>query len=41
RVLRGGSWDFFPENCRCAYRVRFDPDDLNINYGFRVACAPP
>ncbi len=41
RVLRGGSWYSYPENCRCAYRVRFDPDDLYINYGFRVACAPP
>ncbi|EKD08075.1 serine/threonine protein kinase [Arthrospira platensis C1] len=41
RVLRGGSWYSYPENCRCAYGVRFDPDDLYINYGFRGACAPP
>ena len=34
RVLRGGSWNVYPRNCRSAYRLdfvyRFD------NYGFRV-----
>ncbi|MBD2711755.1 SUMF1/EgtB/PvdO family nonheme iron enzyme, partial [Limnospira platensis] len=41
RVLRGGSWDYNPENCRCAIRGRSGPDDLDRNFGFRVACAPP
>ncbi|CDM96996.1 hypothetical protein B9S53_06155 [Arthrospira sp. O9.13F] len=40
-MLRGGSWNNNPENCRCAYRNRNDPDNLNNNNGFRVACAPP
>ncbi|MDT9298619.1 MAG: SUMF1/EgtB/PvdO family nonheme iron enzyme, partial [Arthrospira platensis PCC 7345] len=41
RVLRGGSWFNNPGSCRCAYRLRLDPDYLSSNYGFRVACAPP
>ncbi|WP_439517080.1 formylglycine-generating enzyme family protein, partial [Limnospira sp.] len=41
RVLRGGSWDDLPESCRCAFRDWVGPDILNLNYGFRVACAPP
>ncbi|MDT9236564.1 SUMF1/EgtB/PvdO family nonheme iron enzyme, partial [Limnospira sp. PMC 917.15] len=39
RVLRGGSWNVSPGFCRCAYRDRGIPDDLNGNLGFRVACA--
>ncbi|MBD2546458.1 SUMF1/EgtB/PvdO family nonheme iron enzyme [Planktothricoides sp. FACHB-1370] len=41
RVLRGGSWDIDPDNCRCAYRDRFVAAyRFNIN-GFRVSCLPP
>ncbi|MET0113173.1 MAG: SUMF1/EgtB/PvdO family nonheme iron enzyme [Limnospira maxima] len=41
RVVRGGSWRNYPDYCRCAYRLRLDPDGLDRNLGFRVACAPP
>jgi formylglycine-generating enzyme required for sulfatase activity len=39
RVLRGGSWYYYPYNCRSAYRL----DDLRRDYrdyayGFRVVC---
>ncbi|MEK9514367.1 SUMF1/EgtB/PvdO family nonheme iron enzyme [Limnospira fusiformis PMC 851.14] len=37
RVLRGGSWYDYPDNCRCAYRYGADPDFLFYNNGFRVA----
>ncbi|MEA5603193.1 formylglycine-generating enzyme family protein [Nostoc sp. UHCC 0252] len=39
-VLRGGSWDYNPEDCRSAYRYfndNRDNDDYSI--GFRVVCA--
>jgi len=36
RLLRGGSWYYFPRNCRCAFRVRLYAD-LRLNHlGFRV-----
>jgi formylglycine-generating enzyme required for sulfatase activity len=41
KVLRGGSWDDFPRNCRGAFRSWVFPDyryDLN---GFRVVCRFP
>ncbi|NEQ70146.1 MAG: formylglycine-generating enzyme family protein [Symploca sp. SIO2D2] len=39
RILRGGSWDFFPEVCRSAFRYINSPGDLHIgNIGFRVVC---
>ncbi|MDJ0798283.1 MAG: SUMF1/EgtB/PvdO family nonheme iron enzyme [Calothrix sp. MO_167.B12] len=38
RVLRGGSWLSTPENCRCAYRLRRNPDDAFSNVGLRVVC---
>ncbi len=37
RVLRGGSWDFYPEYVRPANRYWFDPGYRNGNYGFRIA----
>ncbi len=38
-MLRGGSWNNNPENCRSAYRNRNNPDNRNDVFGFRVACA--
>ncbi|MGD1942275.1 MAG: formylglycine-generating enzyme family protein [Leptolyngbyaceae cyanobacterium] len=38
RVLRGGSWDGNPENCRSAFRLRYAPDYSNYFVGFRVVC---
>ena len=36
RVLRGGSWIFFPRFCRSAFRLSLTPDD-RLNYvGFRI-----
>ena len=39
RVLRGGSWYFFPRNCRSADRGGGEPDDRSGNNGFRVVCS--
>jgi hypothetical protein len=36
RVLRGGSFNNNRRNVRCAYRNRNNPDNRNINNGFRV-----
>ncbi len=37
RVLRGGgSWNFFSDRCRSAYRSRYTPDNRLNNLGFRV-----
>ncbi|HOX36559.1 MAG TPA: formylglycine-generating enzyme family protein [Candidatus Brocadiia bacterium] len=37
RVLRGGSWDGFPDYCRSAYRLDLDPSGAYIYFfGFRV-----
>lgn len=36
RMLRGGSWSFFPKLCRSACRVFNCPDFRFINLGFRV-----
>lgn len=38
RVLRGGSWDDFPSDCRSAYRYKSAPDHTNDIIGFRVSC---
>jgi formylglycine-generating enzyme required for sulfatase activity len=40
RVLRGGSWNFYPRNCRSAYRNRNHPDNRVDVIGFRVCCLP-
>ena len=39
RVLRGGSWDDNPGNCRSANRGRDARGDRYSNVGFRVVCA--
>ena len=36
RVIRGGSWVSDPGNCRCAFRIRIEPDGRYRNFGFRV-----
>ncbi|MBV8780210.1 MAG: SUMF1/EgtB/PvdO family nonheme iron enzyme [Phycisphaerae bacterium] len=36
RVLRGGSWNNNPRNCRCANRNNNAPDNRNNSVGFRV-----
>jgi formylglycine-generating enzyme required for sulfatase activity/RES domain-containing protein len=40
RLLRGGSWDFVPEDCRSACRIHYGPDDADYDVGFRVVCLP-
>ncbi len=40
RLLRGGSWDFNPRNCRAAYRSYYHPDNSSYFIGFRVCCLP-
>ena len=41
RVLRGGSWDFNPGDCRSACRVSNTRVFINALVGFRVCCVPP
>jgi formylglycine-generating enzyme required for sulfatase activity len=38
RLLRGGSWDITPVNCRSANRYNNTHDDRNYDVGFRVSC---
>jgi formylglycine-generating enzyme required for sulfatase activity len=40
RLLRGGSWDDFPGDCRSAFRDHYEPDYVNDGVGFRVVCLP-
>ncbi|MBW4585230.1 MAG: SUMF1/EgtB/PvdO family nonheme iron enzyme [Aetokthonos hydrillicola CCALA 1050] len=37
-MLRGGSWNNNPDNCRCASRNNNPGDNDNNNVGFRVVC---
>jgi len=37
RLLRGGSWNYLPENARAAFRGGVDATDRNYFIGFRVA----
>ncbi len=41
RMIRGGSWDDSPRNCRSAYRDLDAPDFTNPYIGFRVVCSAP
>ena len=38
RVLRGGSWNYAPGNCRSAYRLVTYPDFDSYAFGLRVVC---
>jgi formylglycine-generating enzyme required for sulfatase activity len=40
RLLRGGSWGYYPRNCRSAYRDCNRPVNRSIVIGFRVCCLP-
>jgi formylglycine-generating enzyme required for sulfatase activity len=40
RVLRGGSWYFFPTYLRSAYRDGYSPDIRYNVVGFRLARSP-
>ncbi|PSB04159.1 formylglycine-generating enzyme family protein [Merismopedia glauca] len=35
-LLRGGSWQVNPRDCRCAFRRRHNPREKNEDIGFRV-----
>jgi formylglycine-generating enzyme required for sulfatase activity len=37
RVIRGGSWNNFPEVLRASLRNWSNADDRNLNIGFRLA----
>jgi len=41
RVVRGGSWAYFPGGCRSAFRFGFTPVNDDYAFGFRVSCSPP
>ncbi|MEM9271923.1 MAG: SUMF1/EgtB/PvdO family nonheme iron enzyme [Cyanobacteria bacterium P01_F01_bin.143] len=41
KVIRGGSWDSYPYNCRSAIRRYFTRGDRLSNIGFRVVCVAP
>ena len=40
RLLRGGSWDRYPRDCRSAFRKWGYPGNRIFNWGFRVCCLP-
>jgi formylglycine-generating enzyme required for sulfatase activity len=40
RLLRGGSWFYFPRYCRSAYRTYGRPVGAIDGVGFRVVCLP-
>jgi formylglycine-generating enzyme required for sulfatase activity len=41
KLLRGGSWNNNPVNCRSARRNNNTRDNRNNNVGFRVSCVMP
>ena len=41
KIVRGGSWNFNPNNCRSAYRDMIDHDNRDVDLGFRVVCVVP
>ncbi|MEM9273121.1 MAG: formylglycine-generating enzyme family protein [Cyanobacteria bacterium P01_F01_bin.143] len=41
RLLRGGSWDYIPINCRSAARYYVNPEIAFNDIGFRIVCSVP
>jgi formylglycine-generating enzyme required for sulfatase activity len=41
KVIRGGSWDYYPQHCRSAYRNYFNARDSSDYIGFRIVYVPP
>ncbi|MDJ0580557.1 SUMF1/EgtB/PvdO family nonheme iron enzyme [Crocosphaera sp.] len=41
KVIRGGSWNYNPFDCRCAYRLYSYARGSGSNVGFRVVSGPP
>jgi len=41
RMLRGGSWNYFPRFCRSAARINYDAGERSNYFGFRVVCVAP
>ena len=41
RVMRGGSFEDFEDECRCAVRVNFHPNLRSKSIGFRIVLHPP
>jgi formylglycine-generating enzyme required for sulfatase activity len=41
KVIRGGSWNNIPRDCRSAYRLNLNADNRYNDFGFRVCCAAP
>ncbi|MBY0474656.1 MAG: SUMF1/EgtB/PvdO family nonheme iron enzyme [Nitrosomonas sp.] len=41
RVLRGGSWNVYPDDVRASVRYDGDPVDRDDGIGFRVLCSSP
>ncbi len=41
KLIRGGSWNNNPVNCRAAYRNNNTPGFRNNNVGFRVCVSVP
>ncbi|MGE5656003.1 MAG: SUMF1/EgtB/PvdO family nonheme iron enzyme, partial [Actinomycetota bacterium] len=39
RLLRGGSWNSYPADCRSAFRYHYAPDVRYDPFGFRLVCA--
>jgi formylglycine-generating enzyme required for sulfatase activity len=41
KLLRGGSWNYYPEFCRCATRFNLNPDFIYyLDFGLRVVLVP-
>ncbi|MEM1240398.1 MAG: formylglycine-generating enzyme family protein [Cyanobacteria bacterium P01_H01_bin.26] len=40
RILRGGSWIYYPEDCRSARRINYQPGNRYDISGFRVVSTP-